>query len=98
MNSYPNMSYCVFQNTELAVNQCSTWFDDNEVLSRCELKAAVGLTNAMVDFIAEIAETCGMSAEEFIEEALRNPQSIQQCWNVLNKGKRDYVEAMGDAE
>lgn len=76
MSNYPNMSYCMFQNTRMAMDQVNEFmieadFDDVLDMSRDELRAMqelVGYCEQYMDLVNEFMqkrdEALRMAAEE----------------------------------
>jgi hypothetical protein len=71
----PNMSYCKFQNTALAFDDCADTLDrmmdgDGDPLSREEMEAAKRLLRRAQKTIASLAEYLGSEADVLVDDDL----------------------------
>lgn len=69
----PNMDYCMYRNTISSLNQCLEAFRREEEISDKERVAFSNMLITMVEFIGQIGEVVGLSAEQIIEKVETNP-------------------------
>ena len=78
MSNYPNMSYCMCQNTEAALNQIMNAMDDEgdvefvKDLSRDELRSFTELFYMAEQFARRAERALDRVADERVEEVLDN--------------------------